>query len=151
MRSWQRNCQNFGRSRRGREQTPACSPQSSGAVEFTIGHLTGQVRTLRGQVEMMHSVTLDPNMCIWPRLTRHASWLMNRFSVRASGRAEYEEAIDSERKGGCPVWEKTILVREAESYTFALVVWAEAGATQMLCCTVFGGLVVLNKHTIMLL
>ena len=35
-----------------------------GAVKPTIGHLTGQVRTVRAQLETMHGVVLDPNTCI---------------------------------------------------------------------------------------
>ena len=102
--------------------TPTHSSHSDGAVESTIGHLTGQVRNLRVQVEMMHGSILHPNMCIWPWLTRHSSWLMNRFSVRVIGRTAHEEAFDSEWKGDLCVMAGTILFREAEMCTGALVI-----------------------------
>ena len=74
-----------------------------------------QVCILRPQLETMHGVVLNPNMCIWLWLTRHASWLMNSFSVRVSGRTAYEEAFDSDCKGDlCGSF------REAESHAGVL-------------------------------
>ena len=101
--------------------TPAHSSQSNGAVESAIGHISGQARAMRAQVESAHGVVLTPNWCVWPWLIRHASWLMGRFSVRASGRTAYEEAFDSEWRGDLCVLGEVVLFREAASYTGDLV------------------------------
>ena len=77
-------------------KTPAHSSQSNGAVESCIGHLAGQVRTMRSRIEVMHDVVISPNWCVWAWMARHAAWLASRFSVRASGRTAHEEAFDSE-------------------------------------------------------
>ena len=66
--------------------TPTLSSQSNRTMDSTLGQLTGQKRALRAQLEMMGSVIQTPNLWIWPWLIRHASWLMNKFSIRASGR-----------------------------------------------------------------
>ena len=81
----------------------------------------GQVRTLRTHLESMHCVVLNPNMCIWSWLTRHASCLMSRLTTRASARTAYEEAFDSEWKGDLCVFGTTIFFQVAESKTGALV------------------------------
>ena len=86
--------------------TSTHSSRSNGSVESAIGHLTGQVRTLREQLVMIHGLTLNPNMCNWPWLTRPASWSMNLFSVCASGRTAYEEASDTSVLG------ETVFFRE---------------------------------------
>ena len=57
------------------------------------------MRPLHAQLETMHDIILNPHMCMWSWLTRHSSWLMNRFSVRVVGREVYEEACDSEWNG----------------------------------------------------
>ena len=71
--SSRRRCQRFGRSQRGRGQIPHTLSRSNVSAESTVEHLTSQVRTLRAQLEMMHGVIFNPNMCIWLWLTRHAS------------------------------------------------------------------------------
>ena len=98
--SWQSNFQKLRQNLARTRTTPPDSSRSNGALESTIGHLTGRVRTLRAQLEVVPAVILNTDMCIWPWLTRHASWLMNRFSVRATGRTTYEKALDCEWKGG---------------------------------------------------
>ena len=102
-------------------KTPAHSSQSNGAVESRIGHLDGQVRTARAQLEMMHGVTISPNWCMWTWLTRHACWLASRFSVRASGRTAREEAFDSEWKGDLCIFGESVMLREAASTTGEMV------------------------------
>lgn len=101
--------------------TPTRSSQSNGAVESAVGRLAAQVRTLRAQVEEAYDTTLNPNMCVWPWLVRHAAWVLGRFSIRASGRTAYEEAYDSEWRGDLCPFAETIMYRESSSYTGALV------------------------------
>ena len=45
----------MGRSRRGRGL-------NNGAVESKIGHLMGQLRTLRAQLEMLRCLILNPHI-----------------------------------------------------------------------------------------
>ncbi len=42
-------------------KTPAHSSQSRGTVESCVGHLAGQLRTTRAQLEVTHGVTTSPN------------------------------------------------------------------------------------------
>ena len=102
-------------------KTPAHSSQSNGAVESCIGHLAGQVRTMRSQIEVMHDVVISPNWCVWSWMARHAAWLASRFSVRASGRTAHEEAFDSEWKGDLCIFGESVLFREAAGYTGQMV------------------------------
>ena len=104
-------------------KTPAHSSQSNGAVESCVGHLAGQVRTMRSQIEVMHDVVISPNWCVWSWMARHAAWLASRFSVRASGRTAHEEAFDSEWKGDLCIFGESVMFREAASYT-ALARWS---------------------------
>ena len=45
---------------------------------------------MRSRIEKTFGIELDIDSAIIPWLIRHASWLMNRFSVKTDGRTPYE-------------------------------------------------------------
>ncbi len=51
-------------------KTPTHSSQSNSAVESCIGHLAGQVRTMRSRLEVMQDVVISPNWCVWAWMAR---------------------------------------------------------------------------------
>ena len=115
-------------------------------MESTIGHLTRHVRTLRANLASMHAVVWNLNMCFGLRLRGHASWLMNRFPLCASGQRAFWEAFDSEWKETCVFSEIRFFSRKPKA---TMEYWLRDGdAAKLTLRGIVGcGLVVTNKET----
>ena len=72
------------------ERTAVESHQSIGAVEHMNREVAGPLRTLKAALDagISSKVALDHDLISW--MTRHLSWLITRFRVRASDHTAYE-------------------------------------------------------------
>eukprot|EP00969_Alexandrium_andersonii_P122288 5405919-Alexandrium_andersonii.AAC.1 len=55
--------------------------------------LQGQIRTLRAEAESRIGCSATPDTHGWPWMVRHSGWLLERFSIRASGSTSYRDIV----------------------------------------------------------
>ncbi len=79
------------------ENSPKYSSASNGAEERAIRALTDQLRILRFHVEGRYGIRTRPNSKFWPRLVRHAAFLVSRHAGGADGIAAFRAAYDRNR------------------------------------------------------
>ena len=91
--------------------SPAYSSGSLGLAEACIRRGQNQMRVLRCCAEKRYQISLSPAHVTWPWLVRHAGWLLDRFSVRASGRTGFMQLTDSGYKGEIVLWLECVLWR----------------------------------------
>ena len=65
--------------------SPAYSSQSNGNVERYHRTLTGQIRTLREQVQQNYNLQIPTDHPLMAWAVRHSAYLINRFLIRADG------------------------------------------------------------------
>ena len=70
--------------------SPAYSSQSNGNIERYHRTLTGQIRTLREQIQQNYSTQIPTEHPITAWAVRHAAYLINRFLIRADGYTSYQ-------------------------------------------------------------
>ena len=64
--------------------TPRYSHQSNGGVEKYIRDREAQVRTLRSHIQAKCGVLCGSQHTAFPRMLRHAAWLISRFPPRGN-------------------------------------------------------------------
>ena len=56
-------------------------------------------RTLRLAIESDYVMRFTPEHTSWPRLARHAAWLVEHYHVKGNGRTAHLDAVGSDYKG----------------------------------------------------
>ena len=70
--------------------SPAYSSQSNGNVERYHRTLTGQIRTLREQVQQNYNLQIPTDHPLMAWSVRRSAYLINRFLIRADGYTSYQ-------------------------------------------------------------
>ena len=70
--------------------SPAYSSQSNGNVERYYRTQSGQIRTLREQVQQNHSIQIPTDHPLMAIAVRHSAYLINRFLIKADGCTSYQ-------------------------------------------------------------
>ena len=113
-------------------KTPAAYTHGNSLCENTVNRVRGLAGTLMNHVEAKLSIKLNTNHGLWSWALRHASWLLNRFSV-VHGATPYELVYAKVYKGrmtefaepafaythtamkGNPRWQRVIVLGKTES------------------------------------
>jgi hypothetical protein len=70
--------------------SPAYSSQSNGNVERYHRTQSGQIRTLREQVQQNYSIQIPTDHPLMAIAVRHSAYLINRFLIKADGCTSYQ-------------------------------------------------------------
>ena len=113
-------------------KTPAAYTHGNSLCENTVNRVRGLAGALMNHVEAKLSIKLNTNHGLWSWALRHASWLLNRFSV-VHGATPYELVYAKVYKGrmtefaepafaythtamkGNPRWQRVIVLGKTES------------------------------------
>ena len=99
-----------------RQLIPRTSPvddhASNGAVEAMVHSLEGLTKTSKVALEEPLGVSILPTSPILPWLVRHQSYLRNRFVVRSSNRAPFEELTMSKSQSPLLNFAEAVLTKE---------------------------------------
>ncbi len=79
------------------QQAPKHSSASMGAVERARWEIQAQTRTMKSQVAGAYQIAeIGDTHPVFPWIARHASWLMTRFLVKATGTTAYAAVYGEE-------------------------------------------------------
>ena len=89
--------------------------QNMGQVESAIRWWRGKALTLKYATEANYMFKLRPGQTLWPWLTRHSSWLTNRYRVRPDGTTAYQATYGVGYTSPIVQFAETVLAKIPES------------------------------------
>ena len=90
---------------------------SMGAIEATIRWWQAKTRTLRFDLEARYARMMNADHILWPWLVRHASFVMEKYRVRADGSTSHFAAFGCGYKGEILPFGETALFKVPMSHT----------------------------------